>query len=146
MSPLAGTFYFLFTSFLPFPTRPILCPSLASVYCLTLLSAGIIEVSHRPLQRCRLFTNQQDFNKGLAVSRKLAQSCQKLTEKGRSKQMVVECLSNFGKMDGATRSSVAIVSVKSHMKKQGEKQELFLCSVAAAPMTPAQEVIPAKAH
>lgn len=71
--PLAGTFCFLFTFFLPFPTPPILCPSLASVYCLTLLSAGIIEVSHRLLQRCRLFTNQQDFNKGLAVSRKLAQ-------------------------------------------------------------------------
>lgn len=51
--------------------------------------------------------------------------------------MVVECLSNFGKMDGATRTSVAIVLVK---------VTLFLCSVAAAPMTPAQEVIPAKAH
>lgn len=32
-------------------------------------------------------------------------------------------------------------------EKKGEKQELFfLCSVAAAPMTPAQGVIPAKAH
>lgn len=49
-------------------------------------------------------------------------------------------------MDGAIRTSVAIVLGKSHMKKLGEKQELFLCSVAAAPMTPAQEVIPVKAH
>lgn len=32
-------------------------------------------------------------------------------------------------------------------EKKGEKQELFfLCSVAAAPMNPAQGVIPAKAH
>lgn len=36
------------------------------------LSAGVIEVSHC-LQRRRLFTNQQYFNKGLAVSRKLTQ-------------------------------------------------------------------------
>lgn len=63
----------LFVYPLPFPTPPTLCPSPASVYSLTLLSAGIIEVSHGLLQRRRLFTNQQYFNKGLAVSRKLTQ-------------------------------------------------------------------------
>lgn len=40
--------------------------------------------------------------------------------------MVVECFSDFGKMDGATRTSVGIVLVKSHMKKLGEKQEQYV--------------------
>lgn len=58
--------------------------------------------------------------------------------------MVVECLSDFGKMDGATRTSVGIVVVKSHMQNW-ERSRNRMCAAAAAAVALAQEVIPAKA-